>query len=313
MDNNFFAKQVSKMRTYGAEFDPGSKFDSGQEGTYIQVSPDSFGSRTQPNIGLFVENLNIGYYSGLDHSFNYFGREEIKAVYPIKELDGILRAICVRYINSDKEELQEIYSPITTKMVGKDFTNRVPEVLSTLLQTGFLTHLKRTWRFDVFEVSLKDGDGVAISVVNTSLAKEVIQVTLNSERPEDIFDFRMLDASLTPAVVLGIFVRLTKHYRDFLLTSGLIAKEPQQWEWVTDFTGVRAINSLWLAWQIFGGDPSHIEAHWSGTTAFKKAAVTIAGNLAEESNLPSNIYRVRFLDMYALSFQIIEIKETVVY
>lgn len=312
-DVNFFEKRVARMRNYGMEFEPGKKYDALLEHTYIQVSDTEFGSRTQPNIALYMEGLNIGYYSGTEHTFNYFGREQVRAIYPEKEIDHHLKDILKRYLCDDKEVLDYPYTRFTKKTRNRDLLNDAPTLFNTLIQTGFFNHLKRTWKFDVFTVTLGGGDRPHIDVHNTVLEKIVFSVEIESTTDlNDNLVWNIHHDSMSPDIIRGVMRRLTQQYTEFLETSGLVAKEPQQWDWEPGLEGIRKLNQTWLAWYLFGPESGNHPRH-NGQTAADKAFCDIGRQVATDSNLLSGVYKVRILDYLALTFQLIEIKEVVVF
>lgn len=313
MDNNFFDKRIKRLRLYGVEFNKGQILESGTEGTFIQVNPNHNGPLTCANMAMFVEGLNIGYYSGTDKTFNYLGREQLRAVYPEHELDEILKTITIKYLNSDKEVLQPIYSTLCHEMYSREFHNDIPQLVYTLIMTGFLDNLKRTWKFDGFAVVVsKEFD--SITVRNDILNEDMFKAHIDLTKPvDDAVIWSIFHTSMSPELMRGIFIRLTRQYVDFLTTSGLIASEPMQWDWVDMLNGVRQLNRTWLAWRLFQNPEKNLHLTQSGMTVANTTYREIAGQIAEETSLPVANCRVQILDTFRLKFQVFEIKEVVVF
>jgi hypothetical protein len=313
LDINFFHKRVNILRLYGVKFTKGQILESGTEGTFIQVNPNDSGAPFSPNMAMVVEGLNIGYYPGTDDTFNYLGREQIRAIYPEHELDEILKTITTNYLNSDKEVLGEHYAELTHEMRSREFHNDIPQLVYTLIMTGFLDNLKRTWKFDGFTVAVsKEFDSIIVH--NTSLNEDVFKVHIDLTKPvNDVVTWSIFHTSMSPELMRGIFIRLTRQYVDFLITSGLITSEPMQWDWVDMLNGTRQLNRTWLAWRLFHNNDKNLHLTQSGMTVANTTYREIAGQIAAESSLPVANCRVQILDTFRLKFQIFETKEVVVF
>lgn len=315
MDNNFFAKHVKTLSVYGAGLSGGTKFESDVAGTYIAVSDTGLGSRSQPNIAMFVEGLNIGYYSRTDNTFNYFGREQVRAIYPEAELDTILKTILHVYLTSEKDNLDP-YRELTAQMRSKDFRNETPMILNTLIQTGFLEQSvlrKRPWYFDLFKVEYDDMDKT-LFVTNEHNGSQVLLVKIDLENKDDPLSFEIFDSSLSQEIACGIFCRLYECYGEYLTAGQLVTTEPELWNWIDGLDGVRRLNALWIAWALFGVYENNEKlAGASGRSVFNRATASIARDAAVDINVAPASYNVRVINPNYLTFQVVETKSVVVF